>query len=375
MGRPKRGALSSYPDHLSKDVNWIRSIHTGWGAASILLELKEKYNYTAAQLPGTASINRYIKEQGMVQKRSKVSPLPVSDKNRCGPVKRPHDQWELDAKGSLVVDGLGYCAPINIWDRKSKSACISFPIPVRNKKTQPSTKHYYWAARLAFERRGLPRSIRVDHDSVFYENNSSSPFPKLFQLWLIGLGVELCFITRKPPSENGMIERSHQTINKQVYKGQTYDCWKALFQFSDERIDKLNYKLPNRMLGNTAPLVFNPKAAHSGRPYTVHKEKQLIDLKLIYRYLAKGKWFRTVSKDKTISLGGKVYYLKNAQPKSQLQITFCNRRKKLLFHDVNEQLITLQTIKNISFESLMAGSVKQIVSMRYKLSNRRNCPL
>ncbi len=280
-----------------------------------------------------------------------------------------------DAKGVVQIEGLVFFAPINIRDRKSKSPCISFPVPVKNSKSQPTTIFYYWAIRLAFERRGMPKSIRVDHDTVFYESHTKSPFPRLFHLWLIGLGVELCFIKRKPPLENGKVERSHQTVDNQVYKCQKHDCWKAVFKFSDERIEKLNYKLPHRMLGGKAPLQQNQKAIHSGRKYNVNKEKETLDFKRIYRYLSKGKWFRRVSSSKTISLGSNVYYLKNSTPKTQVQITFCNRRKKLMFHDVNELLEATQPIRNLTFESVMGGKEKELLSMRYKLLTRRDCPL
>lgn len=375
MGRPVVGSLGSFPKKLSSDVYQIRQKHPGWGAPSILLDLVEQYGYTSAQLPSSASINRYIKEQGLVASRAKANPLPTFDEKKCNKVKRLHDQWELDAKGPEVVTGMGTCAPINIKDRKSKTHCISFPVPVKNKRSQPSTIYYYWSLRLAFIQWGLPKSIRVDHDSCFYENRSSSPFPKFFHLWLIGLGIELCFIKHKPPIENAVIERSHQTINNQVYKGQQYDCWKSLFKYSNERLTKLNYKLPNRMMNYKAPLEQYPKASHSGRFYNIAQEESMIDFKRIYRYLTNGKWYRIVSKDKTISLGGQVYYLKQAKPRTQIQITFCNRRKKLLFHDVNELLIASHSIKKLSVETVMDANTKELISMLYKLFHRRDCPL
>lgn len=375
MGRPPKGSLSSYPAAVSQAVKQLRKNHPGWGAHSILLELKERYGYTSDQLPGTASINRYLKEQGFVQARDKIRPLPKSNEKRCGKARRAHGQWEMDAKGARLVEGIGACAPINIKDIKSKVHCISFPVPLSHTRCQPKTIYYYWSLRIAFEQWGLPRSIRVDHDTVFYEQRTASPFPKAIHLWLLSLGVELCFIQNKPPIENAMVERSHQTIDKQIYKGRHYKSWKALFLYSNQRIEKLNKKLPNRMLNNKAPLEKFPKAIHSGRSYSIEQEQLCMELKKVYRYLAKGEWFRKVSKDKAIWLGGKVYYIKQAQPHSQIRITFCNRRKKLMFHDVNELLLATLPLKDLTCRSLMGAATKDLIVMRRKIFFRRNCPL
>lgn len=374
MGRPKSGYLSTYPEELVSRLRQIRQSHSGWGADSLLLALQEQYGYTNSALPSIASVNRYLKQEGLIPVRPKRSTLPQSQ--QCSSkVKRVHAQWEMDAKGPQAVVGLGTCAAINIKDRKSKVYCMTLPVPVKNSRSQPKSAYYYWALRLAFEKWGLPKSIRVDHDSVFYENQSPSPFPRPIHLWLIGLGVELCFIKRKPPAENATVERSHQTINKQVYQDQQYDCWKDLLYFGWQRIEKLNWNLPCKTLQGKAPLKKFPQAIHSKREYAIDQEHILIDLKQIYSYLAKGEWFRDVSKDKTISLGGQVYYLKQATKQSQLQIRFCNRKKKLLFHDVNERCVACLPIKRLTVQNLMGASSKDLKKMRYLISQRRDCPI
>lgn len=370
MGRPFQGSLSTFLPSMAEAIKEIRTQHSGWGADSILEELQTQYLFKE-HLPSKSSVNRYLSEQGLIERGLKSNPLPSSP--ACTKSKlKVHDQWEMDAKGPIADTGIGHCAPINIKDRKSKLHCISFPVVVKHKRSQPKTVNYYWALRLAFEKWGLPKSIRVDHDSVFHENNSSSPFPKNIHLWLIGLGVEFCFIKHKPPIENAIIERSHQTIYKQVYKGCKYDCWKDLRKYSDYRVEKLNRKLPNEQ---QAPLGKYPKAKHSKRVYTLENEADMVDLRKVHKYLAKGKWFRAVSQSKTVSLGGNIYYLKKAIPKKQIKITFCNRRKKLMFHDVNEQILDIQPIKGINKESLMGGTNKKLISIKYKLLNRRDYPL
>jgi len=253
LGRPQKGCLSSFPDQIVKLIKNLREAKPGWGAISIHTELMEEYNYSLDQIPQIAAINRYLKEQGYVKAYQPSGEQPISKK--CNKLARsPHDLWEMDAKGSLKVKGIGYQVLINIKDIKSRLYCMTFPVSVANSMTQPSTQHYYWALRFAFLQWGLPKRIQVDKDSVFYENKSKSPFPKLFHLWLVGLGIDLCFITQPPPYKNAVVERSHQTLDRQVVKGQSYQDWKQFFLFCNKRRKILNEKLPSKSLGKKAPL-------------------------------------------------------------------------------------------------------------------------
>ena len=132
------------------------------------------------------------------------------------------------------------------------------------------------------------------------------------------------------------------------------------------------------------PIVYweiNPRFRHSLKQFillefnSIEKEAELIDLKKVYRYLAKCTWYRKVSTVKTISLGGQKYYLKNTKPHSQLQIKFCNRTKKLIFRDANELIVDKLLIKNLTVEKLMGATTKSLLSVKYKLNHFRTCPI
>ena len=79
----------------------------------------------------------------------------------------------------------------------------------------------------------------------------------------------------------------------------------------------------------------------------------MIQLKRIYQFLGNGKWFRQVAGNKMVFLGGQAYYINNAKPKDQLQITFCANCQHLLFQNDNELLIALHPIKGITKNQLM----------------------
>lgn len=374
MGRPKKGPMSSYPPEIADQIKSIRQAHPGWGAVSIAIELVEAYGYSKSALPSLATIDRYLKSKGLVAPKAAKREFPNS-KKCLKKSRKVHQCWEMDAKSALSFSTIGYQALINIKDVKSRVHCMAFPVSVRHQKSQPRTVHYYWALRLAFMEFGRPEVLQVDKDSVFRENTTPSPFPTKLHLWLLGLGVELCFIKQPPPYKNAMVERSHQTMEKQIRVAKGYDCWKQLFQACQQRRRVLNEKMPNRSLGKKAPLQVYPQARQSKRPYCLEAEEDLIDLKRIYRYLAKCSWYRRVTRTKTISLGGQIYYVKGATPYTQLQITFCNRAKKLVFRDVNELIIAKIPLKKLSVKDVIGGSKKQLQSRKSKIFNRRNCPL
>jgi len=48
---------------------------------------------------------------------------------------------------------------------------------------------------------GMPKRLSLDHDTVFFDNTSPSPFPIRLHLWLLGLGIEVVF-TRAPPDRS-----------------------------------------------------------------------------------------------------------------------------------------------------------------------------
>lgn len=370
-GRPAKGALSTYPSELVELIHSLRDIYQGWGAITILIEL-EDYGYNPSELPSVDAINRYLNQAGFIKPRERVSPMPSE---KCKKTKRVHQLWEMDAQGADQVMGIGPISMINIKDQKSKLHCMAFPVQVKTKMSQPSTNCYLWTMRLAFQQWGIPKAIQVDKDSVFIDNTSKSPFPSKIHLFLIGLGIKLCFIDRPPPNKQSMVERSHQTMNRQVMIGQEYQTWQELFKFTNKRRKKINEKLPNRMLNNQPPLIAFPNARHSGRHYSIETEAQLINMKRVFGYLSKCCWFRKVSSGKTISLDCKIYYIKNAKPGTQLQIKFCNRRKKLIFQDDKEQIIAIHPIKEFSIEYIMNANTKKLISMKKMLFKNKGFPL
>ena len=324
MGRPCSGALGQFSLKLRNTVRQMREHHPGWGPLTIRTELEDDRRLKGMRLPSRARIAAFLKQEKLTRKYERHSELPQP---QAVEPERAHQEWEVDAQGVIKVAELGSVSIINIKDLFSRLkvdslACLN--------SSHPTTFDYQLVMRRAFLRYGLPQRISLDHDSVFYDNVSASPYPTTLQLWLIALAVEVRFIEQRPPAEHSVIERAHQTVNQQAIAGQTFVDGAALQQSLSDRLDFLNLRFPSRALNGQPPLVACPQAQHSGRPYRPEWEKDMLDMQRIYDYLAQGRWFRRTSTHGQFSLGAFRYNLGKSRSNQTLEITFDGQTRQLI---------------------------------------------
>lgn len=364
MGRPAQGALRSFPEAIRERLLAWRKAHPGWGPKTLRAELllEAFCEDFGGALPSRSSIARFLKEEGLITRSyEKHSALPAPSARSA---TAAHQLWEMDAKGNEKVAGVGYVALINVNDRYSRARLLSYPCALGRAQSHPTTEDYKTLLRLAFSEWGLPERIQVDHESVFFDNVSKSPFPTQLHLWLCALGVALCFARPNRPTDQAITERSHRLWYEQVVEGGTFGCWSALYEALLERRAFLNYHLPCAALGERPPLVAMPEADHSGRFYGAELEKELLDLKRVDTFLEKGRWFRRISKDSTVSLGGLVYYVKGARRGEQLQIDYEASDRHLLFKDEAGKMLARTAIKGVSVGALL-GELEPYVSLPF----------
>jgi len=352
MGRPATGPLSSYPPLLREVIRAWRVAHPGWGPKTLRAELAVDERFQGQKLPSLDSLARFLKAAGLSRTYQRHSPLPQPP---SASAQAPHEVWEMDARGQQWVSQIGMISLINLNDLCSRTRLLSYPcwLGADRVDRHPDTNDYQLVLRLAFSEWGLPDQLKVDHDSVFYDNKSSSPFPTRFQLWLVALGVSLIFGQIAQPTAQGTSERSHQLWTQQVLADDNFATWEVLFEALRRRRDFLNNHLPCATLGELPPLVAYPQALIPRRLYRPEWEPELLDLSKIYAYLAQGRWFRLVSQAKTVSLGGQVYYLPEGQPRQQVEITFHRPTQTLLFQTAARKSPFSLPIQGISVEILL----------------------
>jgi hypothetical protein len=299
-----------------------------------------------------------LKERGLTKQYNRHQALPQEEK----PLGLPHEIWEMDAQGYRFIPDVGQVTLIHLNDRGSHLRLMSYPCWLGDKRVErhANTGDYQTALRLAFVDWGLPKALQVDHESVFYDNKTKSPFPTPLHLWLVALGVTLHFGRPGQPTDQGMTERSHQLWTGQVIQGATFANWQALYDTLHRRRDFLNTILPCSSLDNQPPLVAFPRAHHSGRPYRLEWEAELLDLNRIDAYLGRGRWFRRIAVNGIISLGGTIYNVGRQWKQQQIEVTFDPDTRHFCCFDAAGQLLKSFPLQGVSIDTLM-GDVFPLV--------------
>lgn len=361
MGRPKRGSLSSFPEEMRETVSRWREGHPGWGEETMHSQMQNHAAFAEQKIPSTATVGRYLQEQALTRLYEKHSELP---QHKQPLVSSAHQLWQMDAQGYQTVAGVGRVALINLNDVYSHVRLLSYPCWLGQQRVErhANTEDYQIALRLAFSDWGLPQCLQVDHESVYYDNHSQSPFPTRLHLWLLALGISLTFSRVHRPTDQAMTERSHQLWTTQVIEGQTFCDWYHLYHTLRQRRTFLNEQLPCRTLDNQPPLVAFPQAHHSGRLYRPEYEADLLDLQRVYDYLAQGRWYRLVSQVGTFSLGGYVYYLGHKFAKKYIVLTFDATDYHLICQDASGDILKRFHIQGIS-ENILSGNLINAINL------------
>lgn len=365
MGRPRRGSLSSYPTELTTTLQQWREAHPGWGPVTLHTELGLRY--TNQPVPSTASISRWLKEKDYPRRYERHQEL--SDTRSDQTPQACHQEWEMDAKGHQRVEAVGVISLINLNDVFSKVKLLSYPCWLGEKRAtrHPTTEDYQLVLRLAFYQWGFPDRLAVDHDSVYYDNRSKSPFPTRLHLWLLALGVQLTFGRFHQPTDQAMTERSHQTWDRQVLEGGCFSAQAALAQSLAKRCDFLNEHLPCASLGDQPPLVAHPEARTPRRRYRPEWEAELLNLAAVHSYLANHCWFRKASNVGTVSLGSQVYYLANSWKRAEVTITFDPADQHLVFTAEHQETKRLP-IRKLAPQDLMGELAPLLTLPNFQLA-------
>jgi hypothetical protein len=358
-GRPKKGTMGSFDNKIHDKVDSYRSTIDGWGPTTIQVELKFEPPLNDMRLPSRSTIARYLKDKGITKSYRKQYELPIIP---CFPPQFEHDVWQMDAEGNKQVDGLGTVCTINLKDTYTRTYVASLPLIFKSSSNHPKLHNYQTLLRIAFNEFGMNRRLQVDHEGVFYDNFSTSPFPTRIQLWLCGLGIELCFTPKAKPQKQGCVERSHQTMYRQVIAGQVFKDFGELFERCQKRRNRLNKDIPCSTIGGMPPFTAFPNAIRSKRPYIIQQEEELFDDKLVDQFLRKGKWYRKISCAKTIEIGGMKYHLSNGTAKQEVVITYNPYRRSFIFKDSTGKLINTRLVKGISYKEL-AGDPEEAIKI------------
>lgn len=348
MGRPRTGALGQISLEVREAARALRLTNPGWGPQTLRVELACDRRFAGLHIPSRARLAAFLKAEKLTRRYARHSELVQPEPQRS---TAPHDSWEMDAQGVRQLDELGRVSVINIGDpyshvRTESWACLH--------KTKPATNDYQLALRRAMLRFGRPKRLSLDHDSAFYDNNSPSPYPSRLHLWALALGIEVVFIHEGRPTEHGFIERTHQVIDGQALLGREFTDPAGLQPTLEQRLDFLNTQYPSRALAGQPPLTAYPAAKHSGRPYRPEYEEHLLDLNLMYDYLAQNRWFRRVSTPGgQFTIGAYRYGLGKTWANQEIEINFDPQTQEFICYSEDGQATQRFPAKGLTTTDLM----------------------
>ncbi|MEO1401596.1 MAG: hypothetical protein AAFV72_10170 [Cyanobacteria bacterium J06635_1] len=168
-----------------------------------------------------------------------------------------------------------------------------------------------------FEQWGRPAQMQLDHGQPWQSGRSD--LPSLFELWLIGLGIEVVWSRPCRPQDNGIVERSHRTT--QAWSAPAYCRDLEHLQYSLDEAARVQRQLYPTETGTTR-LQRYPQLLACPRPYQINKEPQLWSLQRVYSFLAQGCWQRKVDASGRISLYNHNYTVGRALGGQMLWVRF-----------------------------------------------------
>jgi len=322
LGRPAQGFLSSFDPRVRFACLKIKRSHPRWGPDVVRAELAKREWAKEVKLPCASQIGVYFSQfkERLVQVRRHLQ-LPHKEP-RQPPQPEAHSCWQLDVQEKVDLPGYGLVNILDIVDTFTglKIGIFLFPAHQGTRACKVSLAQYRQALRWAFERWGCPDRIRTDRERVLVPEGDY-PYPSVFTLWLIGLGIEHELI--RCVLENGSVERSHRTRFDRLegYGPLTFPEWQEVAHYESWR---MNVVLPSRggHCRRKPPLLVYPQAAHPKRWYRMTNELDLFDLDRIQTYLVHGKWLRHTSSKGQFSFHVQKYNLGIRWRSCWVQVTY-----------------------------------------------------
>jgi hypothetical protein len=285
-----------------------RREHPRWGAEMIRLELAEQYQ----ALPCARTLQRRLHQVGLHP--APAGRPPAAERRRVPRAARPHQGWQTDASEELRLAGRQQACWLRIVDECSGAFLTTIVFDVGRWEQVP--RHVIQERlRQAFACWGRPERMRVDNG---YPWGCSGDFPTEMALWLIGLDIEMVWITAGCPQENGVVERAQGT-GQNWAEPQTCRDAAQLQQRCDamDRRQREHYPYRN---GRSRWDVY-PELRHSGRSYHPRREPRNWDGEKVLTFLAQLVAKRKVDGTGSISVYSRTRYVGKPHIGSHVYVT------------------------------------------------------
>jgi hypothetical protein len=296
-------------------------------------KLGERPAHQGKPLPSAATIWRYWRSFG-----DRLFPKRTPPQSKVTPSDTPHGVWQIDAKESMHIPGVGLVSFNQARDEYGRVTVMHriHAEPQHARRLARLTGEMAMQdCRIAFTQWGLPEVIQTDRDTI-YVDSGQTPFPNRIVLWWVGLGIEHRLIPRRTPRRNGTVERSHRTLKERTLENQAFENAEALQMQVDADWHELNSECPSRARGchGKPPLVAHPELLTPLRPYRPEWELDLFDLKRVDAYLTNFTWIRTATSVGQLRMRRIRYSLGQAWAHQKISVIFDPDHRQFVFTQI-----------------------------------------
>lgn len=205
----------------------LRKMHAKLRAEGVLINRKR-----TARLYCMLGLNQRRKHKRRVPARVKQPlVLPIG----------PNITWSMDFMHDALASGRKFRTLNIIDDHNREALCIAVGTSISSVRVIRELDRL-------IEWRGKPERIRVDNGPEF--------IAQALELWCEQQGIELAFIQKGRPMQNGLIERFNRTYREEVLDANLFETMHQVREASERWIWIYNNERPHESLGNLTPRAF-----------------------------------------------------------------------------------------------------------------------
>lgn len=334
--RRKQGLLSSFHPLVRYVLLQLRLQQPRWGPRTLRYHMGQRLSLAGKRLPSETQIGRYLHQWPRFRRERKRKP---SKRERPDPATRVHQRWQVDFKLGIELEDGTQVNLHTVRDHVGATCTAAAVLPsglAGKPATRVTLKELQTTMRAGFNRWGtLPEEVQTDSEGLFV-GRPDDPFPSLFTLWLVGLGIAHKVIRPGQPTDNAEVERCHRTLNDYAIVGNEHLSAPEVQERIEQAVEEMAFHLSSQAHGchGRPPVEAHPELLQRPRPYQPHHELALFDLNRVDHYLADITLERKVNKVGQIAIGGnnKRYSVGRPFARSRVLVRFDPQDRHFVFY-------------------------------------------
>lgn len=240
--KPKERDDQLYRDKL---IEWSM-LHNKWGYKKLYDVFRDEgYRVNHKR------IYRLYTELGLNLRRRSRKRIQLRPKECLLQPLFPNLTWSMDFMHDTLSNGIRFRSfnVIDDFNREALNLTIDTSLPSK-RIIRELDKLIAW--------RGAPKAIRMDNGPEFIAHD--------MEQWADDRGIELKFIQKGKPNQNGYVERFNRTFRDEVLGAFSFRSLKEVKMLSEAWIGVYNHKRPHEAIKNKPPVKFMQERLRGSSP-------------------------------------------------------------------------------------------------------------